>query len=97
MTAATLSTGVADVLADDALRARVAAMQMRTRAAGGYQRAADTLVAFASSRARDSADQASHVVCHQRCSEEPDANGATAASPATGCNAWAASCVSEYR
>ena len=47
VTAATLITGVGDVLADDALRARVAAMQTRTRAAGGYQRAADTLVAFA--------------------------------------------------
>ena len=47
VTAATLRTGVADVLADDALRARVAAMQTRTRAAGGYQRAVDALVAFA--------------------------------------------------
>lgn len=47
VTAVTLRTSVADVFADDGLRARVGAMQMRTRAAGGYQRAADALVAFA--------------------------------------------------
>jgi MGT family glycosyltransferase len=47
VTAAALRAGVADVLADAALRARVAAMQTRTRAAGGYRRAADALIAFA--------------------------------------------------
>ena len=34
------------MLTDDAIRARVAAMQTRARAAGSYQRAAEALIAF---------------------------------------------------
>jgi MGT family glycosyltransferase len=46
VTAATLRASVADVLADAAIRAQVAAVRTRTHAAGGYQRAADALIAF---------------------------------------------------
>jgi MGT family glycosyltransferase len=47
VTAATLRASVADVLADGAIPAQVAAMRSRTHAAGGYQRAAEALIAFA--------------------------------------------------
>lgn len=47
VSAAALGDAVAGVAADDAILARTRVMQERTRAAGGYQRAADAIVQFA--------------------------------------------------